>query len=74
MGLMSMKMDGLIQHVEDSDTEEVEEEEVDTDIDVEVATTKVDDKLDDSDETKEIKPETKTLPGILQKKKYAFMV
>jgi hypothetical protein len=34
----------------------------------------VDDKLDDSEETKEIKPETKTLPGILQKKKYAFMV
>jgi hypothetical protein len=76
MGLMSMKMDGLIQQVDESVAEEPEEEEIeesDEDIDVEVAAFKVDDKLDDSDEIEKILPRTSAMP-IMQKKKYAFAV
>ena len=76
MGLMSMKMDGLIQQVDESVAEEPEEEEIeesDEDIDVEVAAFEVDDKLDDSDEIEKILPRTSAMP-IMQKKKYAFAV
>ena len=75
MGLMSMEMDGLIQHVEQSATEEVEDEEIDVpeeDVDVEVATVEVDDQLDDTEE--ELEPVSKPLPAMLKKQKIAFMV
>ena len=75
MGLMSMEMDGLIQHVEQSEMEEVEDEEIDVpeeDVDVEVATVEVDDQLEDTEE--ELKPVSKPLPAMLKKQKIAFMV
>ena len=72
MGLMSMQMEGLIQS---EDTPEVEEEMDDTemDIDMEVATVMVDDKLDDSDEIKEISPRISEMP-FMKKNKYSFAV
>jgi len=76
MGLMSMQMDGLIQSEDTPEAEEAEEEEIeesDEDIDVEVATFKVDDKLDDSDEIKEISPRTSEIP-FMKKNKYSFAV
>jgi len=76
MGLMSMQMDGLIQSEDTPEAEEVEEEEIeesDEDIDVEVATFKVDDKLDDSDEIIEISPRISDMP-LMQKNKYSFAV
>ena len=76
MGLMSMKMDGLIQSEDTPEAEQVEEQEIeesDEDIDVEVATFKVDDKLDDSDEIIEISPRTSDM-SLMQKNKYAFAV
>ena len=75
MGLMSMEMDGLIQHVEQSEMEEVSDEEIDVpeeDVDVEVATVEVEDQLEDTEE--EIKPVSKPLPAMLKKQKIAFMV
>ena len=72
MGLMSMQLDGLIQGVEMSEPEEVEEEEIDNDIDVEVATVKVDDKMDDSDEIEIISNRTKEMP-LMKKDKYKFV-
>jgi hypothetical protein len=75
MGLMSMEMDGLIQHVEQSEAEEVEDEEIDVpeeDVDVEVATVEVDDQLEDTEE--ELEPVSKPLPAMLKKQKIAFMV
>ena len=74
IGLMSMKMDGLIQHVdnsEDPEVEEVEIEDSEEEVDIEVATIKVDDKLDDLDEIEEILPRTSSMP-VMQKKKYAY--
>ena len=73
MGLMSMKMDGLIQSEDTPEVEEEEIEESDEDIDVEVATVKVDDKLDDSEEIEEILPRTSSMP-VMQERKYAFVV
>tara|TARA_R100000541_G_scaffold2334_4_gene8767 strand:+ start:466 stop:1128 length:663 start_codon:yes stop_codon:yes gene_type:complete len=76
MGLMSMKMDGLIQSEDTPEAEEVKEEEIeesDEDIDVEVATFKVDDKLDGSDEIIEISPRISDMP-LMNKNKYAFAV
>jgi len=76
MGLMSMQMDGLIQSEDTPEAEEAEEEEIeesDEDIDVEVATFKVDDKLDDSDEIVEISPRISDMP-LMQKNKYSFAV
>jgi hypothetical protein len=75
MGLMSMEMDGLIQHVEQSEAEEVEDEEIDVpeeDVDVEVATVEVEDQLEDTEE--ELEPVSKPLPAMLKKQKIAFMV
>ena len=73
MGLMSMKMDGLIQSEDTPEAEEEEIEEPDEGIDVEVAMIEVDDKLDDSDEIKKILPRTSDMP-LMQKNKYAFAV
>lgn len=72
MGLMSMQLDGLIQGGEMSEPEEVEVEEIDNDIDVEVATVKVDDKMDDSDEIEIISNRTKEMP-LMKKDKYKFV-
>jgi hypothetical protein len=75
MGLMSMEMDGLIQHVEQSEMEEVSDEEIDVpeeDVDVEVATVEVEDQLEDTEE--ELEPVSKPLPAMLKKQKIAFMV
>jgi len=75
MGLMSMEMDGLIQHVEQSEMEEVADEEIDVpeeDVDVEVATVEVEDQLEDTEE--ELEPVSKPLPAMLKKQKIAFMV
>jgi len=69
-------MDGLIQSEDTPEAEEAEEEEIeesDEDIDVEVATFKVDDKLDDSDEIVEISPRISDMP-LMQKNKYSFAV
>lgn len=74
-GLMMMELDGLIQHVEQSETEEVEDEDIDVpeeDVDVEVATVEVDDQLEDTEE--ELEPVSKPLPAMLKKQKIAFMV
>ena len=97
MGLMSMEMDGLIQHVEESDSKGSEEAKVSSEsnskqkgaeaeaeaseeiyspegVDVEVATIEVDDKLDDEDDTKELKPKTSKLPSMLKSNSFAFRV
>ena len=84
MGLMSMQMEGLIQHgqeepsgegIEDakvsyeSDTEQ-EEEGAEAEA-PEVATVKVEDHLND-DEEEEISPKSKPLPSISKKRKIVF--
>ena len=77
MGLMSMKMDGLIQHSQSSDTEMVEEEEIEEteeDLDVETAAVEVDDLMDEDDDTEKVYPETSDLPRMLKKQKYAFII
>ena len=86
MGLMSMKMDGLIQDGQEepygegienapvsyeSDTEQ--EEGVEETEAPEVATVKVDDLLDD-DEDKEISPKSKPLPAIVKRQKVVFAI
>jgi hypothetical protein len=78
MGLMSMQMDGLIQH---ADTEEVveEAEEVTEDVpseemDIEASTVEVDDLLDDEEATEEEASKTSNLQGMLKKQKYAFIM
>ena len=77
MGLMSMQMDGLIQHADASEAEyeeaeETEEDDLSEEMDIEVATVEVDDLLDEDDEAEELKPKTSKLPGMLKKQKYAF--
>tara|TARA_R110001592_G_scaffold6859_5_gene37873 strand:+ start:839 stop:1978 length:1140 start_codon:yes stop_codon:yes gene_type:complete len=77
MGLMSMKMDGLIQHAESSDTEMVEEEEIEEpeeDLDVETAAVEVDDLTDENEDTEKVYPQTSDLPRMLKKQKYAFII
>ena len=77
MGLMSMKMDGLIQHAESSDTEMVEEEEIEEpeeDLDVETAAVEVDDLTDENEDTEKVYPQTSDLPRMLEKQKYAFII
>tara|TARA_R110001592_G_scaffold285171_1_gene553517 strand:- start:1104 stop:2114 length:1011 start_codon:yes stop_codon:yes gene_type:complete len=97
MGLMSMEMDGLIQHVEESDSKSSKDAKVSSEsnseqkgaeaeaeaseeiyspegVDVEVATIEVDDKLDDEDDTKELKPKTSKLPSMLKSNSFAFRV
>ena len=73
MGLMSMKMDGLIQSEDTPEVEEEKIEEPDEELDIEVAMIEVDDKLDDSDEIKKIFPRTSEMP-LMNKNKYAFAV
>jgi len=79
MGLMSMYDTGLIQYTDEEDAsepEEVEEAQDDTpeeEIEVEVAAVKVDDKLDDDEEVEESYPRTSNLPGVMQKKNFAFI-
>lgn len=75
MGLMAMKMEGLIQGGEAPEEDEAEEEidETEMDVDVEVATIQVDDLLDESDEIKEISPRTSSMP-MMQSNKFAFEV
>ena len=77
MGLMSMQMDGLIQHADASEAEyeeaeETEEDDLSEEMDIEVATVEVDDLLDEDDEAEELTPKTSKLPGMLKKQKYAF--
>jgi len=43
-------------------------------VDVEVATIEVDDKLDDEDDTKKLKPKTSKLPSMLKSNSFAFRV
>ena len=98
MGLMSMQMDGLIQHVEEkSDSQGSKDSEVSSEsnskqkgakakaeaseeiysgegVDVEVATIEVDDKLDDEEDTKELKPKTSKLPSMRKGNTFAFRV
>mgnify|MGYP003314319211 FL=1 len=68
-----------VQASDDTQQEEAEEEVETSDeipseqMDVEVATVMVDDHLDD-DEDEELIPESKTLPAIVKKQKYAFAV
>jgi hypothetical protein len=65
---------------DDTEQEETEEEgeaseEIPSEeMDIEVATIKVDDQLDDTEDIEEILPVSKTLPGMLKKQKIAFMV
>jgi len=79
MGLMSMKMEGLIQHAEEEtedtpEPEEAEEEEIDVKgVDVEIATVEVDDHLED-DEDKKTTPKSSKLPSVRQNKTVAYMV
>ena len=79
MGLMSMYDTGLIQYTDEEDAsepEEVEEAQDDTpeeEIEVEVAAVKVDDKLDDDEEVEESYSRTSNLPGVMQKKNFAFI-
>jgi len=79
MGLMSMKMEGLIQHAEEEtedtpEPEEAEEEEIDVEgVDVEIATVEVDDHLED-DEDKKTTPKSSKLPSVRQNKTVAYMV
>lgn len=80
MGLMSMQMDGLIQHADTGEVEEVEEaEEVTEDVpseemDIEASTVEVDDLLDDEEATEEEASKTSNLQGMLKKQKYAFIM
>ena len=86
MGLMSMKMDGLIQDGQEepygegienatvSDEGDTEQEEGAEETEApEVATVKVDDHLDD-DEDKEISPKSKPLPAIMKRQKVVFAI
>ncbi len=78
MGLMSMYDTGLIQYTDEEDASEPEEVEAQDDtpeeeIEVEVAAVKVDDKLDDDEEVEESYPRTSNLPGVMQKKNFAFI-
>lgn len=78
MGLMGMEMEGLLpstepmdEYKEEEKDEGTEEEEERDEADVEVATVKVDDKLDGSDEVKEEKPKEHKLT-ISKKQNYRF--
>tara|TARA_R110000822_G_scaffold55293_2_gene140684 strand:+ start:1479 stop:2318 length:840 start_codon:yes stop_codon:yes gene_type:complete len=74
MGLMAMKMNGLIQGGEAPEEDEVEEiDDSEMEVDVEVATVQVDDLLDESDEIEEILPRTSSMP-LMQPNKFAFEV
>lgn len=73
MGLMAMKMDGLIQHAEEAPVEEEVIDEPEEDVDVEVAAVEVDDKMDETGDTEKLLPKTSALPGMVKKQKIAFL-
>ena len=73
MGLMAMKMDGLIQHAEEAPVEEEIIDEPEEDVDVEVAAVEVDDKMDETEDTEKLLPKTSALPGMVKKQKIAFL-
>jgi len=73
MGLMAMKMDGLIQHAEEAPVEEEVIDEPEEDVDVEVAAVEVDDKMDETEDTEKLLPKTSALPGMVKKQKIAFL-
>lgn len=73
MGLMGMEMEGLLPSAEpmEEDKKDKKTKEKKKDDDVEVATVKVDDKLDGSNEVKESKPKEHKLT-VSKKQKYRF--
>ena len=73
MGLMTMKMDGLIQHAEEAPVEEEIIDDPEEDVDTEVAAVEVDDKMDETEDTKKLLPKTSALPGMVKKQKIAFL-
>lgn len=73
MGLMGMKMSGLIQHAEEAPVEEEVVDEPEEDVDVEIAAVEVDDKMDDTEDTEKVLPQTSSLPGMVKKQKIAFL-
>lgn len=77
-GLMSMSMEGLIggveESAEDADEDDTMEDEYveDMDVEVDVPTVEVEDELEGEDYEEE--PLTSTLPGMMKKQKYAFII
>jgi hypothetical protein len=79
-GLMSMAMEGLIggmemeEAAEEADEDDTMEDEYveDMDVEVDVPTVEVEDELEDEDYEEE--PQTSTLPGMMKKQKYAFII
>ena len=75
MGLMSMQFDGLIPQAETEEDLSDEDTEIDVEgVDVEVAAVEVDDKLDDEEDTQELKPMTSRMPSVRKEKSFAFMI
>jgi hypothetical protein len=77
-GLMSMSMEGLIGGVEEA-AEEADEDDTmedeyieDMDVEVDVPTVEVEDELEGEEYEEE--PQTSTLPGMMKKQKYAFII
>jgi hypothetical protein len=70
---MGMKMSGLIQHAEEAPVEEEVIDEPEEDVDVEIAAVEVDDKMDDTEDTEKVLPQTSSLPGMVKKQKIAFL-
>lgn len=79
-GLMSMAMEGLIggmdmeEAAEEADEEDTVEDEYveDMDVEVDVPTVEVEDELEGEEYEEE--PQTSTLPGMMKKQKYAFII
>lgn len=78
-GLMSMAMEGLIGGVEEAAEEEADEDDTmedeyveDMDVEVDVPTVEVEDELEGEEYEEE--PLTSTLPGMMKKQKYAFII
>ena len=77
-GLMSMSMEGLIGGVEEA-AEEADEDDTmedeyveDMDVEVDVPTVEVEDELEGEEYEEE--PQTSTLPGMMKKQRYAFII
>jgi hypothetical protein len=75
-GLMSMSMEGLIggveESAEDADEDDTMEDEYVMDVEVDVPTVEVEDELEGEEYEEE--PQTSTLPGMMKKQKYAFII
>jgi hypothetical protein len=75
-GLMSMSMEGLIGGVEEAaeeaDEDDTMEDEYVMDVEVDVPTVEVEDELEGEEYEEE--PQTSTLPGMMKKQKYAFII